>query len=87
MRKLINHLKDSILMRLRLVWVALTKKNFICFAYNRRATPTCLYLKGYCLFSHLPDKLNYAEQMGLDCLCLSIEEIKKSKSKPYEKDN
>lgn len=85
MKRLINRLKDSILMRLWLIWVALTKRNFICFAYNRRATPTCLYLKGYCLFSHLPDKLNDAEQMGLSCLCLSIKEIKESKIKQDEK--
>lgn len=78
---MINHLKDSISMRLWLIWVALTKKNFICFAYSRMANPNCIYLKDYCLFSHLPDKLNNAEQIGLDCLCQSIEQIKESKSK------
>ena len=83
MRKLIKRLKDSILMRLWLIWVAVTKKNFICFAYNRRATHN-LYLKGSCLFSHLPNELNNAEQIGLDCLCLSIEQIKESKSKQDE---
>lgn len=80
MKQLINHIKDSILMRLWLIWVALTKRNFICFAYNRRATPS-LYLKGCCLFSHLPDKLNDTEQKGLECLCQSIKEIKELKSK------
>ena len=83
MKQLINHIKDSILMRLLLIWVVLTKRNFICFAYNRRATPD-LYTKGCCLFSHLPDKLNDVERIGLENLCELIKEIKESKSKQDE---
>lgn len=82
MKQLINHIKDSILMRLWLICVALTKKNFICFAYNSVLSKP--NFKGCCLFSHLPDKLNDAEQTGLDCLCQSIKEIKESKSRQDE---
>ena len=67
-------------MRLWLIWIAISKRNFICFAYNRRYSKTSLYLKGISLFSHLPDKLNDAEEIGLDVLCDSIKKIKEYKA-------
>lgn len=44
--KRLSSIKDSILMRLWLIWVAFTKRSFLCFAFN---SPT----SGRTCFSHL----------------------------------
>lgn len=47
-----KYLIDSILMRLWLIWVALTKRYFICCGYNKKRMNE--ETKGPFAFSHLP---------------------------------
>ena len=50
--KTLMYVIDSILMRLWLIWIALTKRYFICCGYNKKILGQ--KTKGLFAFSHLP---------------------------------
>lgn len=69
---------ESILMRLWLVWVAISKKNFICFGYN--GVDKNMQPKGTCAFSHLP-KDKAEKDLFLDTISEFSQKLKDIKYK------